>query len=136
MQIVANSCRNLQEQFTKIMVDYENSKLFIYVILTKQICFYKSDFHKQALEIIYLFILISGVQILPDCTLWVSHLLMEFLSTYWSLRIIQENMNYVSSTKWYHSTSIKFALLNFLILDIKVMLSGYTMHTKALVRIY
>ena len=52
MQILANSCRNLQKQFTKIMVDYENS-IFFY-ILTKQICLYKSDFQKTALDIMYL----------------------------------------------------------------------------------
>ena len=44
MQIVANSCRNLiTKQFTKIMIAYENFKLFTYV-LTKQICLYKFDF--------------------------------------------------------------------------------------------
>ena len=38
------------------MIEYEDSKLFIY-ILTKQICLYKSGFQKTTLDIIfYLFI--------------------------------------------------------------------------------
>ena len=59
MQIVASSCRNLQEQFTKMMIDYE----YFFYILTIQICLYKSDFQKTALDIIYLFVYLFSFQV-------------------------------------------------------------------------